>query len=87
MKTVLAGALAVLLSSAATLAQSIPQPPPPKSGAHLTCSKIARECRRECPKEAPADFCLGYCQQERADCLATGHWDGLARNYTGVKRE
>ena len=55
--------------------------------AQLTCSRIAKRCARACVKEAPETFCQSYCARERRQCLRTGDWSGMVRQFRDVRRK
>jgi hypothetical protein len=52
----------------------------------LSCSFIAKQCRRECSRQMDANFCAGYCSDMRHQCLQTGQWQGISRQFTNVTR-
>lgn len=66
----------------AALASSLPTEADAKK--KLTCSFIANQCTRECVKEAPEGFCGLYCQDKKRECLNTGEWTGISRQFQNV---
>jgi len=52
----------------------------------LSCTFISKQCRKECSKKVDAVFCDGYCSDLRQQCLRTGRWDGISRQFTDVRR-
>ena len=67
-------------------AQEPGTPGNPKRAPNLTCTFIAKQCLKGCVKEAPQDFCGGYCNRTKLDCIQTGEWTGIRRRYTGVRK-
>lgn len=78
--------LATLIGLFAITAAQAQTPGNPKRAPNLTCSFIANECVKACSREAPQDFCAGYCEQTRVDCIKTGKWTGIRRRYTHVQQ-
>jgi hypothetical protein len=81
------GALALAAGLAAPVAAQEPGTPGfPKRAPNLTCTFIAKQCNIGCVKEAPQEFCQGYCNRTKLDCIQTGNWTGIRRRYTGVQK-
>jgi len=52
----------------------------------LTCSFIKKQCIKECSKQVDASFCKSYCDDRRQECLQTGRWDGIERQFKNVRK-
>lgn len=78
--------LTMTVSVLAATAAHAQTPGNPKRAPNLSCSFIAKQCVQACVREAPRDFCGGYCEQTRVDCIKTGNWTGIRRRYTGVQK-
>lgn len=84
---IIAAATAGLMGGAASVSAQEPGTPGyPKRAPDLSCTFIAQQCAKACVKEAPKDFCDGYCNQTKIDCIKTGNWTGIRRRYTGVQK-
>lgn len=77
----LSGCLAVL---AFAMCATLHTPEATAKSKKLTCSFIAKQCLKECRKEVSAEFCSGYCRDQKVDCMKTGSWYGIARQFPRV---